>query len=72
MAIADEILNLDVVGLAAKLRSRELSPVEVIDAYLDRIAATEKRLCAYITVTAELARSAALAAEREIAAGNPA
>ncbi|HVB82380.1 MAG TPA: amidase [Candidatus Binataceae bacterium] len=70
MSKADEILNLDVVGLAAKLRSRELSPVEVTDAYLDRIAATEKRLCAYITVTAELARAAALVAEREITAGN--
>jgi len=41
MGKADEILNLDVVGLAEKLRSRELSPVEVTDAYLDRIAATE-------------------------------
>ncbi len=70
MGKADEILSLDVVGLAAKLRERELSPVEVTDAYLDRIAATEKRLCAYITVTAELARASALAAEREIAAGN--
>src|SRR6266404_8143660 len=70
MGKGDEILNLDVVGLAAKLRARELSPVEVTDAYLDRIAATEKRLRAYITVTAELARATALAAEREIAAGN--
>ncbi|HVC44386.1 MAG TPA: amidase, partial [Candidatus Binataceae bacterium] len=70
MAKADEILNLDVVGLAAKMRARELSPVEVTDAYLDRIAATEKRLCAYITVTAELARATAFAAEREIATGN--
>lgn len=70
MGKADEILNLDVVGLAARLRSRELSPVEATDAYLDRIAATEKRLCAYITVTAELARERALRAEREIAAGN--
>src|SRR6266404_7723655 len=70
MGKADEILDLDVVGLAAKLRARELSPVEVTEAYLDRIAATEKRLCAYITVTAELARATALAAEREIAAGN--
>jgi aspartyl-tRNA(Asn)/glutamyl-tRNA(Gln) amidotransferase subunit A len=70
MANADEILNLDVVGLAAKLRVRELSPVEVTDAYLERIAATEKRLCAYITVTAELARAAAVRAEREIAAGH--
>jgi aspartyl-tRNA(Asn)/glutamyl-tRNA(Gln) amidotransferase subunit A len=67
---ADEILNLDVVGLAAKLHARELSPVEVTEAYLDRIAATEKSLCAYITVTAELARAAAQRAEREIAAGN--
>src|SRR6202158_4868700 len=70
MGKADEILDLVVVGLAAKLRARELSPVEVTEAYLDRIAATEKRLCAYITVTAELARATALAAEREIAAGN--
>src|ERR1700680_2639406 len=70
MAKGDEILNLDVVGLAEKLRSRELSPVEVTQAYLDRIAATENRLCAYITVTAELARASALAAEREIAAGH--
>jgi aspartyl-tRNA(Asn)/glutamyl-tRNA(Gln) amidotransferase subunit A len=69
MGKAEEILGLDVVGLAARLRARELSPVEVTDAYLDRIAATEKRLCAYITVTAELARATALAAEREIAAG---
>ena len=70
MGKADEILDLDAVGLSAKLRARELSPVEVTDAYLDRIAATEKRLCAYITVTAELARASAIAAEREIAAGN--
>jgi aspartyl-tRNA(Asn)/glutamyl-tRNA(Gln) amidotransferase subunit A len=70
MGKAEEILGLDAVGLSAKLRARELSPVEVTDAYLDRIAATEKRLCAYITVTAELARASALAAAREIAAGN--
>ena len=69
MGKAEEILGLDAVGLSAKLRTRELSPVEVAEAYLDRIAATEKRLCAYITVTAELARASALAAEREIAAG---
>ncbi len=69
MAAADDILALDAVGLAAKLKARELSPVEVADAYLDRVAATEKRLCAYITVTAELARESARRAEREIAAG---
>ena len=70
MARAEDILNLDATGLAARLRTRELSPVEVTDVYLDRIAATEKRLCAYVTVTAEVAREAARTAEREIAAGN--
>ncbi|HZO82492.1 MAG TPA: amidase [Candidatus Binataceae bacterium] len=69
MAAADDILALDAVGLAARLKARELSPVEVAEAYLDRIAATEKRLCAYVTVTAELARESARRAEREIAAG---
>ena len=34
MAKADEIASLDVVGLAAKLRSRELSTVEVTETYL--------------------------------------
>jgi len=70
MGKAEEILGLDAVGLSARLRARDLSPVEVTEAYLDRIAVTEKRLCAFITVTAELARASALAAEREIAAGN--
>lgn len=70
MATADEILNFDAVGLSEKFRTRELSPVEVTQAYLDRIAATDKRLCAYITVTAEAARAAADAAEREIMRGN--
>lgn len=69
MAASEDILALDAVGLAARLKARELSPVEVTDAYLDRIAATEKRLCAYVTVTAELARESARRAEREIAAG---
>jgi aspartyl-tRNA(Asn)/glutamyl-tRNA(Gln) amidotransferase subunit A len=69
MANAEDILALDAVGLAAKLKARELSPVEITETYLDRIAATEKRLCAYITVTAELARESARRAEREIAAG---
>jgi len=63
------ILELDVAALSQKLRSRELSPLAVTDAYLDRIAATEPQLNAYITVTGELAREAARAAEAEIAAG---
>lgn len=63
------ILGLDVAALAGKFRARELSPLEVTEAYLDRIAATEPRINAYITVTSELAHEAARQAEAEIAAG---
>ncbi|HTW87568.1 MAG TPA: amidase [Candidatus Binataceae bacterium] len=63
------IVDLDVAALSEKLRTRELSAPEVTEAYLDRIAATEPRINAYITITGELAREAARRAEAEIAAG---
>jgi hypothetical protein len=46
-------------------RRRELSPVEVIDAHLQRIAALNPALSAYLTVTAEQARQEAKAAEAD-------
>src|SRR5438105_3303408 len=49
--------------LAAGIARRKISPVEVVDAVLARIAALE-RLNAYVTVDAEGARHAARAAER--------
>lgn len=64
-----EILDFDVATLSEKLRAKELSPVEATEAYLDRIAATEEKLHAYITVTADQARAAAKKAEAEISAG---
>src|SRR6266851_9149553 len=69
MANSDELRNFDVVELAEKFRAHALSPVEVTDAYLARIEATEPRLHAYITVTADFARAAARHAEAEIMAG---
>src|SRR5260370_36107244 len=70
MANANELLSLDVAALSQKLRAREVSPVEVTDAYLARIEEVDKKLNAYITVTADVAREAAKRAESEIAAGN--
>ncbi len=64
-----EMLDFDVATLCEKLRAKQVSPVEVTDAYLARIAATDEKLRAYITVTAEQARSAARKAEAEIGAG---
>src|SRR6266852_1890425 len=66
----DELLSFDVAALSNKLRAREVSPVEVTDAYLARIEEVDKKLKAYITVTADVARDAAKRAESEIAAGN--
>jgi aspartyl-tRNA(Asn)/glutamyl-tRNA(Gln) amidotransferase subunit A len=46
-----------------------LSPVEVTEAHLDRIASLNPELFAFITVTAEQAMDAARSAEEEISAG---
>jgi aspartyl-tRNA(Asn)/glutamyl-tRNA(Gln) amidotransferase subunit A len=69
MSSFDELLSFDVSGLSEKIHARQISPVEVTEAYLARIEDTDARLRAYITVTAERARAAARAAENEIAAG---
>jgi aspartyl-tRNA(Asn)/glutamyl-tRNA(Gln) amidotransferase subunit A len=52
------------------IRSKKLSPVELTDALLARIAAFQPQLSAFITITAELARAQAKAAEQDIAQGN--
>src|SRR5512147_1566641 len=59
-----------ITELAPRLRKKEISPVEVTEAVLDRITAVEGRVKAYITVTADEARRAAKAAEMAILAGS--
>jgi aspartyl-tRNA(Asn)/glutamyl-tRNA(Gln) amidotransferase subunit A len=66
----DEILGFEVAALAEKIRAKELSPIEITDAYLERIEALDEKILAYITVTAEDARVAARKAEDEILHGN--
>ena len=55
--------------LAERIRRRELSPVAVVRAFLERIAAVDGDLGAYCTVTAEQALDAARVAEAALAAG---
>jgi aspartyl-tRNA(Asn)/glutamyl-tRNA(Gln) amidotransferase subunit A len=55
--------------LAELIRKREVSPVEVSDEFLRRIDELNPKLNAFITVTADVARERARAAEREIASG---
>ncbi len=64
-----ELLEFDVAALGEKLRAKEISPVELTQAYLDRIDAIEERVLSYITVSADTAREMARKAETEIAAG---
>ena len=55
--------------ISAAYAARHLSPVELVRALLDRIAALDPRIHAFIKVDAEAALDAARLAEREIAAG---
>jgi aspartyl-tRNA(Asn)/glutamyl-tRNA(Gln) amidotransferase subunit A len=61
--------ELTLAAAADAVRTRHLSPVELADSVLDRVARTEPHLQAYVTVTAEHTRRAARAAEKDIAAG---
>ena len=65
--IGEDVLYLSVAELAPKIRSRKLSPVELTEAYLDRIGRLAPKLNAFATVTPDVAREQARAAEREIA-----
>jgi len=57
MAPQDPTL-LPVHQLSQQLQARRLSPVELTDAYLARIAAQDGKLHAYVEVYAEEARAA--------------
>jgi amidase/aspartyl-tRNA(Asn)/glutamyl-tRNA(Gln) amidotransferase subunit A len=57
---------LDIAQLHGAYRSGELSPVEVIEAALARIALVDGEVNAFVTVTADLARTAARQAELQL------
>ena len=55
----DELWRMSAVEAVGRLRARELSPLELIDASLERIEQVEGELNALPTVVAERAREAA-------------
>ena len=59
-----------IAEVGARLRSRELSPVELTQAILQRIEALDGDLKSYATVMADSALASARIAEQELAAGN--
>ncbi len=66
--MSKELIFKDATRLAELIRTREVSPVEVMQAHLDRIAAVEPRVNALVTV-AESAMAVAKSAEADVLAG---
>ncbi len=65
----DDLCSLSIAEAGALLKSKSISPVELVDAMLARIASVDERLHAFITVTGDLARAAAKASEDRFAKG---
>ena len=64
-----EIPHLSVTELAALIETKQVSPLEAVEAYLDRIEQLNPVVNAYVTVCAEEARRDARQAEEEIQQG---
>jgi aspartyl-tRNA(Asn)/glutamyl-tRNA(Gln) amidotransferase subunit A len=60
---------MDAVNLARRIRAKELSPTEVIEAVLTRMEALEPHLHAFCTTTPDLARREAKRVEKAILTG---
>jgi aspartyl-tRNA(Asn)/glutamyl-tRNA(Gln) amidotransferase subunit A len=67
--VSDELCFLSLREAAHRLATGDVTAIELTDAYLDRIAAIDPQLAAYITVTAEHARAQAIRAASEIKSG---
>lgn len=66
---AEDVAFLPVTELAALLRSRQISSVELTRLYLDRLHQYNERLLCVVSFTDELAMRQAKQADRELAAG---
>ncbi|MEF8801921.1 MAG: amidase family protein [Halolamina sp.] len=68
--MTEDIVFRPATELAADIRDRELSPVTVVDAFLDRIDEREEKVNAWITLARERAREQAHEAERAVERGD--
>jgi aspartyl-tRNA(Asn)/glutamyl-tRNA(Gln) amidotransferase subunit A len=65
----EELCYTSAVDLTKQIKAKELSPVELMDAFLDRIEAINPKLNAYVTVHPELSRELAKKAEDAVQKG---
>ena len=61
--VVDDLHYLELMQLAARIKARKISPLEVTRAQLDRIAALDGELGSYVHVMAEAAMAQAEAAQ---------
>lgn len=66
---ASELLQLGITEAVRMIHARQLSPVELVRTYLERIEKLNPSLNVYLTVTAEEALAAATAAEQAVIRG---
>jgi aspartyl-tRNA(Asn)/glutamyl-tRNA(Gln) amidotransferase subunit A len=66
-----ELYELTALELHEKLRAREVSATELLEAHLRRIDAVDERIKAFVRLSPELARAQAAAADRRYADGAP-
>jgi Asp-tRNA(Asn)/Glu-tRNA(Gln) amidotransferase A subunit family amidase len=66
----NDICYMPATRIAGLIRARQLSPLEVVEAFLSRIDERNERTNAYVTVVAESAIAAAKVAEAQLASGD--
>jgi aspartyl-tRNA(Asn)/glutamyl-tRNA(Gln) amidotransferase subunit A len=64
-----EICRMEAAEIAGSVRAKELSPLEVVEAVLERMKRLEPTLRAFCTPTPDLAREEARRLEDEISSG---
>ena len=70
MAVNSDLCHQTAYSLSKLIRAKEVSPVELFQAYLDRIATTDTVLNSFISYPGEEALESAKLAEREILSGH--
>lgn len=68
--MSKDLCFLSIAEAGRLLKSKQISPVELTRAHLDRIEAVDRKIDSYLEVTSKLALTQARQAEKEIAAGD--
>src|SRR6516162_3864065 len=69
MRAADDLIRRPAAELAALIRSKSISPVELLRAYIESIERLNPQVNAICTLTAESAMAAAKSAEQAVVSG---